>query len=77
MKMTKKYRQYSREFKLDAIHLADTSGKTIVEIENDLGLSRGTLNRWKKEAREEGNDAFPGSGHHFGRLSTGFAQQKP
>ncbi len=61
--MAKKYRQFSREFKLDAIHLAETSGKTIVEIENDLGLSRGTLNRWKKEAREEGHDAFPGSGH--------------
>ena len=31
---------------MDVIHLAETSGKTIVEIEKDLGLSRSLLNRW-------------------------------
>ena len=61
--MTRKHKHYSREFKMDAIHLAETSGKTIIEIEKDLGLSRGLLNRWKKEAQEEGSGAFPGSGY--------------
>jgi len=47
--MVRKHKHYSREFKMDAIHLAETSGKTIVKIEQDLGLSRGLLNRWKND----------------------------
>lgn len=61
--MARKKRYYSKEFKQDALRLAETSGKTIVAIEKDLGLSRGLLNRWKKEAQEEGEDAFVGSGN--------------
>lgn len=60
--MAKKYKHYSREFKVEAVRLAGTSGKTIIEIEKELGLSRGLLNRWKKEAKEAGQEAFPGSG---------------
>ena len=61
--MTRKYRHYSQEFKMDAIRLVESSGKPIIAIEKDLGLSRGLLNRWKKEAQEAGANAFPGSGH--------------
>ena len=60
--MARTNRHYSKEFKQDAIELAETSGKSIVEIEKDLGLSRGLLNRWKKEGREEGQEAFRGNG---------------
>ena len=60
--MARKNRHYTKEFKQEAIELAETSGKRIVEIEKDLGLSRGLLNRWKKEAREEGQEAFRGNG---------------
>jgi transposase len=61
--MARQKRYYTREFKLEAIRLAESKVKTIVEIEKDLGLSRGLLNRWKKEAQEEGRNAFPGSGY--------------
>ena len=61
--MARKNKHHSQEFKMDAIRLAESSGKTIIAIEKDLGLSRGLLNRWKKEAQEAGTDAFPGSGH--------------
>lgn len=61
--MTRKNKHYSQEFKMDAIRLAESSGKTIIAIEKDLGLSRGLLNRWKKEAQEAGAEAFPGSGY--------------
>lgn len=61
--MARKNKHHSQEFKMDAIRLAESSGKTITAIEKDLGLSRGLLNRWKKEAREAGAEAFPGSGH--------------
>ena len=61
--MARKYKHYSQEFKIDAVRLAESSGKPIITIEKNLGLSRGLLNRWKKEAQEAGADAFPGSGH--------------
>lgn len=44
--MTKK--QYSEEFKRDALRLHETSGKSISEIERELGLSHNLLRQWKK-----------------------------
>lgn len=39
---------YSDEFKRDAIRLLETSGKTVTELENELGLSHGLLRKWQK-----------------------------
>ena len=39
--MSSKRRLYSQEFKLEAIRLAETNGKLIVEIEDDLGTPHG------------------------------------
>ena len=61
--MPKKKRHYTQEFKMEAVRLAEAGVKPIIDIEKDLGLSRGLLNRWKKEAQEAGAGAFPGSGH--------------
>ena len=61
--MAKKRRTYTREFKLDAIHLAETSDKSIAEIERDLGLSVGQIHHWRRQLANEGKDAFPGKGH--------------
>ena len=61
--MTQKKRHYTQEFKMEAVRLPESGVKPIIDIEKDLGLSRGLLNRWKKEAQEAGADAFPGSGH--------------
>ena len=43
-----KRKRYSEEFKRDAIRLQETSGKTIGEIERELGLSHNLLRQWKK-----------------------------
>lgn len=64
--MSSKRRLYSREFKLEAIRLAETSGKMIMEIEADLGIPHGLLNKWKRKLKGEGDDAFRGQG----RLTT-------
>lgn len=56
-------RKYSREFKLDAIGLLETSDKTCREIEDDLGVGRGCLYRWKREMNEKNIRAFPGNGN--------------
>lgn len=53
---------YSSEFKREAIELAATSGKTVKELERELGLGEGSLRLWMRKAREEGGEAFPGHG---------------
>ncbi len=45
--MSKK-KQYSEEFKREAIRLQETSGKTVAALERELGLSHGLLRQWKK-----------------------------
>jgi len=60
--MTKQRRTYSREFKLEAIQLAETSGKPIAQIERELGLGKGQIHRWKGQLARDGEEAFPGRG---------------
>jgi transposase len=60
--MTKKRRDYTREFKIEAVHLWQTSGKSATQIEYDLGIGKGCLYRWKRELAKEGENAFPGRG---------------
>ena len=60
--MTKIRKSYTREFKIEALHLADTSGKTKAQVERDLGLSQGLLFHWRQELARQGTDAFPGHG---------------
>ena len=60
--MTKARRQYSREFKREAVELLETSGKSASELERELGIGKGNLWRWKREFAADGEDAFPGQG---------------
>jgi transposase len=60
--MTKVRRQYSREFKQEAVQLLKTSGKSASELERELGIGKGNLWRWKREFAADGEDAFPGQG---------------
>ena len=53
-------RVYSAEFKAQAVELAERSGKTIRQIEDDLGITPGLLNKWKRLARV--NKGLNGSG---------------
>jgi transposase len=41
-------KQYSEEFKRDALRLQETSGKSVGAIEGELGLSHNLLRQWKK-----------------------------
>src|SRR5215469_6476938 len=56
-------RFYSREFKLEAVRLSETSGKSMAQIARELGLADGVLYRWRRQFREEPETAFPGKGH--------------
>lgn len=61
--MTDDRRTYTREYKLEILELLQSSGKSQVQLERDLGLGSGNISRWKKELTEGGDQAFPGKGH--------------
>ena len=44
--MKKERKTYSKEFKLETIALSETSGKSELQLERELGLSRGCLYNW-------------------------------
>jgi transposase len=44
----KKYRSYSKEFKLEALKLLESSEKTASELERELGITTGMLLKWKQ-----------------------------
>ena len=58
---TRKYNQYTREFKLEAIKLAEELG-TAGKAAESLGIGNSTLCKWIKEHKADGNSAFPGKG---------------
>jgi transposase len=60
--MNKPRKQYSREFKMEAVRLLKTSGKSARQLERELGIGSGNLSRWKREFAADGEDAFPGHG---------------
>jgi transposase len=57
------HKKYTREFKLEALDLVRSSGKSIAQIERDLGLYAGQLHAWKRQFARDGAQAFPGTGH--------------
>src|SRR5258708_34602803 len=61
--MAKVQKTYTREFKEEAMRLAQTSGKSIAQIARELGISDTSIHQWRKELAEHGKEAFPGSGH--------------
>jgi transposase len=61
--MPKEQRTFTKEFKLEAVQLAQRSGKSQAQIARDLGIADSTLHHWCKEFAEQGSQAFPGSGH--------------
>ena len=56
-------KQYTRQYKLEALELLKTSGKSAAQIERDLGLYPGQLHAWKRQLKQDGTEAFPGSGN--------------
>jgi transposase-like protein len=68
--MGKVQKVYTREFKEEAVRLAQTSGKPIAQVARELGISDTSIHQWRKELAEHGKEAFPGSGHQTAVLAT-------
>jgi len=61
--MPERRRRFDSDFKLEALRLADDPDRSDASIERDLGLFGGAIKDWRKQLRNHGSDAFPGSGH--------------
>jgi transposase len=60
--MGKKRRQYTKEFKIEAVRLIVEEGRPISEVARELGTAQSLLHRWKKKSEEGKIDPFPGQG---------------
>ena len=58
-------RIFTQEFRDQAVNLTYTSGKSVRQIADDLGINANMLRRWRREGRASGDGvvAFPGAGH--------------
>ncbi len=61
--MAREQRTFTTDFKLEAVRLAQTSGKSVSQVARDLGIADSTLFQWCKQLTEKGPEAFPDSGH--------------
>jgi len=55
-------RKFSREFKLEAVRLAQQSDVSVAEVARDLGLHDHVLRRWIRKYEEDPANAFPRGG---------------
>ena len=64
-KKMKERRQYTQEFKTEAVTLAEKKEKPISQVAKDLGLNENVLRRWITQTREATGTnirVFPGHG---------------
>jgi len=60
--MSEQRRRYSKEFKMEAIHLVESQGGNASAVARNLGIEPNTLNRWIREYKSDNEYAFPGLG---------------
>lgn len=58
-----KQRTYDKEFRINAVKHYQSGEKSLAEVANSLGVPVSTLSGWVKEYKEQGENAFPGSGN--------------
>jgi len=60
--MTQKRKNYTAEFKREAVRLVTEQGYSMSQAARNLDININMLRRWKKQINEQGHDAFPGKG---------------
>ena len=61
--MTEKRKNYTAEFKQEAVRLVTEQGYSMSQASRRLDINVNMLRRWKHQFEEQGNHAFPGKGH--------------
>ncbi len=64
--MAGKRRQFTLEFKLEAVQLASTSKEPLAQVARELGIRPEMLRTWRRQAESRAGlapgDVFPGNG---------------
>ncbi len=55
-------KQYTKEFKKEAVRLITEGGISLAQVSRDLDVNQNVLRRWKQELEQHGSEAFPGQG---------------
>ena len=55
-------RQFSREFKLEAVRLVKERGVSVAQASRDLDVYENVLRKWTRDATVDPQHAFPGQG---------------
>jgi transposase len=61
--MARRRRNYTREFKVEAVKLVTEKGYSVAEAARSLGIRDNLLRNWKLALEQQGDQAFPGQGH--------------
>jgi transposase len=60
--MVSKRTRYTREFKIETVHLLTGSDHPVTEVAKDLEIHPNTLYKWIHQYGENPQEAFPGKG---------------
>ena len=81
--MARRRRNYTREFKAEAVKLVTEQGYSVAEAARSLGIHETLLRSWKQALQDKGDQAFPGlrPGHggtgRVGRRGRRASPQRP
>lgn len=56
-------RQYSTEFKLEAVKRIERTGEAVTKVAEELGVKPSTMQGWVNKYRQSPSAPFPGSGN--------------
>jgi transposase len=56
-------KQYTKEFKQEAVELVTKQNYTISQAARSLGINSNMLSRWRRQYLDQSPPAFPGTGH--------------
>jgi transposase len=59
---SKKRREYSREFKEEAVRMVTDGGRKVAEVARNLGIHENMLHVWKRNYLKDAEERFPGKG---------------
>jgi transposase len=57
-----KRKNFSREFKLEAVRRSNDPTKTIAEVARELDIRENDLHEWRYQVSKKGTNVFPGGG---------------
>jgi transposase len=54
--------RFSTEYKREAVAMLDVPGVSVSQVAAELGIGANVLGRWRREVRQQPDQAFPGQG---------------